>query len=388
MELTKITMELLAQGWTKDQTPEGFTPWDDFYGGWEYKRSVYHKFVFQTPCGLLVMGSKVISNMAYKGVHWMVENDNPVINCPFWGLGFCPIRHPLLQEQYLYNYISRCGNYKHCSVHRTDLPWVYENSVEKVLDDNEQEENALWAVTLARHKGRACRHQAHYDRSRKKWVHHYNPADCPQYCCSYCTILDKPVSLKKANVYYDLKRSWVQRGEGFLPDEQKVSITKGIKFMRASETICEAIVKYGRREVQSREYFANHTFCFFGGSVEVQNLRWDRRESRDLLQDLQDVANGIEVRHKSDSEKAAKEAKRIRRAQAQMRRVERFKRMIRTFGIDGLNAADRNRAKKHLSPAQILEAEREYQQSLLPKPKNDQECFFQTVGVPDDTQFT
>ena len=80
MELTKITKELLAQGWTKDQTSEGFRPWNDFYGGWEYKRSTYAKFVFQTPCGMLIKGDKVISDMAYMGVHWMVENDNPVID--------------------------------------------------------------------------------------------------------------------------------------------------------------------------------------------------------------------------------------------------------------------------------------------------------------------
>lgn len=380
MELTKITKELLAQGWTKDQTPEGFSPWNDFYGGWEYKRSVYHKFVFQTPCGMLVKGEKVISHMSYMGVHWKIENDNPVINCPFWGLGYCPLRHPLLQEQYLYNYVSRCGRYKHCAVHRTDLPWSYEKSVEKILDDNEREEDALWALTLARHKGRACRHQAHYDRARKKWIHHYNPTDCPNYWCSYCSILDKPVSLKMAKVYYDLKRSWLQPGEGFLPDEPKVSITKGIKLLRASETICEAIVKYGRREVQSREYFANHSFCFFGGIVEVQNLRWERRESRDLLQDLRDVSEGITVHHKSDIDKATKESKRIRRTQAQMRRIERFKRLIRTCGYDNLSAADRNRAKKHLTPAQILEAELKYQQSQLPKQKDDQESFFQTEG--------
>lgn len=169
MELTKITKELLAQGWTKDQTPEGFRPWNDFYGGWEYKRSTYAKFVFETPCGMLIMGDKVISDMSYMGVHWMVENDNPVINCPFYGLGHCPVRHTLLQDKYLYNYISRCGNYKHCAVHRTDNPWVYDNSVEKVLDDNQREEDALWEIFKAKHKGRACKHQSHYDRSEKKW---------------------------------------------------------------------------------------------------------------------------------------------------------------------------------------------------------------------------
>lgn len=107
------------------------------------------------------------------------------------------------------------------------------------------------------------------------------------------------------------------------------------------------------------------------------NLRWERRESRDLLQDLRDVANGIAVQHKSDMDKASKEAKRIRRAESQQRRISKFKRMIRASGFDSLSAADQNRARKHLSPAQIMQAQREYQQSLLPAPKEPQESFFE-----------
>lgn len=173
-------------------------------------------------------------------------------------------------------------------------------------------------------------------------------------------------------------KSHVEPGKGFMPDETITSITKGIKLARASVTICEAIVKYGRRWIQSTVYLQNHSFCYFGGSVEVMNLRWERRESRDLLQDLRDVANGIAVQHKSDMDKASKEAKRIRRVESQQRRISKFQKMIRTHGIDGLSAADQNRARKHLSPAQILQAEREYQKSLLPPPRDPQETFFQS----------
>jgi len=247
MELTKITKELLAAGWTKDQTPEGFRPWNDFYGGWEYKESLFRKFVFCTPCGMLVKGTKVIDNMFFMGVDWMVENDNPVINCPYYALRDCSMRHPLLRDKFVYNYKSSAGEIKHCSVCRTDVPWDYENSVEKVLDANEHEEDALWDAFLQQHKGRACRHQCHFNRSEKKWYIHYDPNICVRYNCSYCAILDKPISEKKANVYYDLKKSHIHAGQGFMPDETICTITKGIKHLRASETICEAIVKYGRR---------------------------------------------------------------------------------------------------------------------------------------------
>ena len=372
MELTKITKELLAQGWTKDQTPEGFSPWNDFYGVWEYKRSTYSKFVFQTPCGLLIKGDKVISNMAYMGVHWMVENDNPVINCPYFSLRDCPCRHPLLKGRQLYSFISRIGSYKHCAVRRTDLPWEYGNSVEKVLDENTREEDQLWEVFSKRHNGRVCRNQAYFNRTEKKWHMHYDPMTCVHHGCSHCSILDKPISIKKANIYYDLKKSHVQKGQGFLPDENIVSITRGIKLLRASETICEAIVKHCKAYIEATVRLNNHSFCFFGGSVEVLNLRYERRESRDLLQDLRDVAAGIAVVHEADLKKAQKEAKHSRRIASQLRREEHFRKLIRTNGYGNLSASDRRRAEKHLSEEEIEAANHFYEQSLLPPPPDMQ----------------
>ncbi len=382
METNKISLELLAQGWTKNQTPEGFRPWNDFYGGWEYKQSTYRKFTFITPCGLLVKGEKVTSNMSYMGVEWMAENDNPVINCPFYSLRECPMRHPLLAGKTIYNYISRIGNFKFCAVCRTSLPWCYQNSVEKVLDDNAAEENALWEAFAKKHHGPVCKQQAYFDRTEKKWHLRYDPRQCPQYCCSYCTILKKPISQKKANVYYDLKKTWVEPGTGFIPEETKVTVTKGIKLLRASETICEAVVKVCGKDIQRTAQLNQHAFLFFGGTVEVLNLRVDRRPTRDLLQDLHDVANGITVVHQSDVDKARKAVQHEKRILSQNRRVERFQKMIRTTGFRGLSAADQRRAKKHLTEAQIRQAEQVYSQLLLPPPKDPQISLFEgAAGV-------
>ncbi len=379
MEINKISLELLAQGWTKDQTPEAFRPWNDFYGGWEYKRSTYRKFTFITPCGLLLKGDHIIANMGYMGVNWMVENDNAVINCPYYTLRDCPVRHPLLRGRNLYSFISRIGNYKHCAVCRTDRPWEYSNSLEKVLDDNEAEEEKLWKAFAERHNGRVCKYQSHFNRSEKKWHIHYNPMRCANLCCSYCSVLGKPVSGKKANVYYDLKRTWTEPGEGFVPEETKVSVTKGIKLLRASETICEAVVQVCQAEIQRKAELNNHAFCFFGGTVEVLNLRVDRRPTRDLLQDLQDVANGIAVVHQSDMDKAKKADRHERRLVSQAKRIERFQKMIRTSGFDGLSASDQRRAEKHLTKEQIQQAEREHIKLLLPPPRDPQISLFEEV---------
>lgn len=374
MEINKISQELLAQGWTKDQTPEGFRPWNDFYGGWEYSRSTYSKFTFKTPCGLLSKGTHIIGDMAYMGVNWMVENDNAIINCPYFDLRECPKRHPLLQGKTLYNYVSRCGNYKHCSVCQTSEPWQYEKSLEKVLDDNQAEEDALWDEFSERHHGRVCRYQSWFNMSEKTWNIAYDPRRCVQYGCRFCSVLGKELSEKKATVYFDLKKSWIEKGDGFMPDETRIIVTKGIKLLRGSETICESVVKVCKAEIQRKEELNNHSFIFFnGGTVEVLNLRVDRTPKRDLLQDLQDIAAGMSVVHQSDLDAAKKPKKRENRIASEQRRQDRFMKMIRTSGIDGLSSADRRRAYKHLSEAQIKQANREYEQisSATPKKKYD-----------------
>ena len=183
-----------------------------------------------------------------------------------------------------------------------------------------------------------------------------------------------------------IARTAIQAGTLFILNlsikiETIVSINKGIKLLRASETICEAIVKYARQHIQSKVYMENHSFCFFGGTVEVLNLRYERRESRDLMQDLQDVANGISVTHQSDITKQNKEEKRKRRQESQQRRADRFIKLIRTNGFENLSASDQQRVKKHLSPLERMQAQRQYEQSLLPPPPDPQMTFIPEVPL-------
>ena len=110
------------------------------------------------------------------------------------------------------------------------------------------------------------------------------------------------------------------KGEGLFPDQPRTVIEKGIKLLKrkASMTICEAIVKYGRHTIE--DLCPVHiTMTVFDKTlkIEVINLRAAKVNTRDIKQDLQDIANGIEVIHTIDSEKAAKEQKRARRKAAQ-----------------------------------------------------------------------
>ena len=61
-----------------------------------------------------------------------------------------------------------------------------------------------------------------------------------------------------------------------------------------------------------------HHDLFFDKTLEIEvlNLRAARVDTRDIVQDLQDVANGIEVTHAADNLKAARAQKCARREAA------------------------------------------------------------------------
>lgn len=177
--------------------------------------------------------------------------------------------------------------------------------------------------------------------------------------CSYCDVLAKEIDSRKGNVFYDLRKTWTQKGTGFFPDEQKAAIKKGCKLLgrTASLTICEAIVQYGRRSVENRVRSEYHHDLFFDKTlkIEVVNLRAARVETRDIVQDLQDIANGIQVIHAADDLKAAKEQKRARRAKAKAQRIRKAEKMILAYGWEDLEDYWKRRAKKLLDEDRIDE---------------------------------
>ena len=50
-------------------------------------------------------------------------------------------------------------------------------------------------------------------------------------CCSYCNVLAKELDAHKGNVFYDVRKSWIFKGEGFLPDQRKVMVERGRKLL-------------------------------------------------------------------------------------------------------------------------------------------------------------
>ena len=89
--------------------------------------------------------------------------------------------------------------------------------------------------------------------------------------------------------------------------------------------------------------------------IEILNLRAARMDTRDILQDLQDVANGIQVTHAADTLKASKEQKKARREAAKGRRIRKVEQMILTHGWADLDNIWQRRAEKLLDDERIEE---------------------------------
>ena len=95
-----------------------------------------------------------------------------------------------------------------------------------------------------------------------------------------------------------------------------------------------AVIEHPRKTMDDRrqEYFSrmhrhyDDRYDYFEFHYEVENIRIARSGQRDLLQDLRDVADGIEVHHAVDLNKEAaakKRAAKMRRRELKERRAQR-----------------------------------------------------------------
>lgn len=374
-EMNRTTEQLLKQGYSKEQTPPGMKGWHFFYGGWTYSRDTLQDMTFETPCGLLVKGSRFLSgDMSFMGVNWMPENDNPTVTCPYFDRPECDLVHELLR-----GHTTGKEHLHFCNCHLSDRIYSYAESLDKAHDDVWKEAEILWQRFSDAHHGRVCKQHAVYNRATKQWKIHYNPFECANHGClgGHCPILDTDISLKKANIYYDIKTTWTVKGEGMLPDEKKARMEKGIRLLdrQVSETICTAIIKYTNvaEHIRFRKGWGNLKSQLSGKMYKVMNVRVERREHRDLQQDLRDIAAGIEVVHASDETAAAKAQKSERRKKAAAARVAKMEKLVREKGYDGLQTGDQIRADKLLGAGRIRELEKERRK---PPPVETQVSFF------------
>ena len=359
-ELNELTKRLLAEGWKPEETPPGTKEYFWFYGGWTYTTEALRAMTFETPCGLLVEGSRFGNgDMSCQGICWQPENDNPVVCCPRFDMDFCAMRHPMLWSN---AYDSRSGIARQCACHRTDRPFTYEGSLDEAHDRVWAEAEELWLKFKARHKGRICKQHCRYDRTSKEWHVSYDPIECADTygrACRYCPILDKELDTRRGNVFYDVKETRIIKGDWLFPDKEVTTVRKGIKVLdrTVSLTLCEAIVRYAKHHVIDRFMLNHHHELYFDKSLryELVNFRAQRQNTRDIMQDLADTAAGIEVVHQADAEKLQREQKRARKEARQAQRVHSLEKLVLTGDLDNLTYSQRNGLKKYLSEERIAE---------------------------------
>ena len=87
MELNRLTQDLYAEGYTREQHPN-FVYWSNWQN-FGYRWEALLKFTWETPCGLLIRGDSDLGrglaagDAAYGGICYCPENDNPLLLCPY-----------------------------------------------------------------------------------------------------------------------------------------------------------------------------------------------------------------------------------------------------------------------------------------------------------------
>ncbi|WP_457791416.1 hypothetical protein [Anaeromassilibacillus sp. SJQ-5] len=366
MKLNLLTQRLLSEGWTKENHPDFVRDWayySDFYGGFEYTAERLHRMVFSTPCGLLVKGSHWSSgHMSYMGVEWMPENDNPAINCPYRKLG-CEKNHQLLRHHASGGGLSKMV---FCACHEVPVPYCYELSIDKALDERAQRKESLFQE-FAKGQQRICRHHCYFDEHNETWTQRYNPLECARshVGCRYCTILEKELDTRKGNVFYDIKITSRPEERTLFSKEFEVSVHKDKRLLERSVSldICKAILEVcpdaAQEQVESK-FFSELFFAKYHGkyfTAEAVNVRAENRVSRDLMQDLADVQAGYTVTHEADVLAAVKKQKSERRQKALQARVRKAKRLLLEHGLEDMDAAEHHWVQKMIDKGLITDEE-------------------------------
>ena len=185
-----------------------------------------------------------------------------------------------------------------------------------------------------------------------------------------CPVLGHELDKKRGNVFYDVKISYLRTDlNGTLFEGQIDSqIIKGKKLFdhpvsmdiaQACARLCQDRIGDKVRSHYSKElFFSEYHGRYF--SFEILNVRAERRESRDLTQDLEDIQNGLQIVHASDMEKRNSENKKERRRQRHESAVRRLEKKLMEQGYESLEefSADRRHADKWLGPERIAELEK------------------------------
>ncbi len=373
-EYNLLTRRLLEAGYTVDSHPDYVkvdVPFaqkkslDNYHGGFTFERWWVFEQTFKTPCGLLCKGQQCQSGMWYMGIGWNFEDDMATVHCPY-EKNDCTLKHEYLQENQVLRF--------QCEVHMTDEEYHYERSLESIRKLHDDEIRRKEESFRQQKNGHVCREHMFFNRDTQEWEMHYDPYRCGQMRCGgMCPVLGHELDRKKGNVFYDIKTKYLRQDlDGTLFEGQvDSSVIKGQKLFDhpVSMDISRMCVKLCQDRIREKVRFQYYRELFFAEyhgkefSVEVQNVRAERRETRDLMQDLEDIRSGIAVSHASDLEKRKAEYKRERRQKNRETAVERLEKKLLETGYGQLQefSLDKRHADKWLGEERIAELERQRQ---------------------------
>lgn len=380
-EYNNLTKRLLEEGYTASCYPEyvqicssrftGSDPLNNIAGGFEYKRYYRDSIVYKTGCGRYIMGNHVLDNMSYI-VEWSHENDNPVFRCPY-DKPKCEYNDSRLYGTCGGSLCIQCW----CTCHSTDEPYDYENSIEKEDKKRKEEKEQKYQEYVDAHDGRVCQNHMFYNERTRIWAQQYDPIRCAYMCFAqngYCPILGRQLSKKRGNVYYDLKESGATKKIddqiGLFDSDRWERATKGIRFLKkpCSMDICEAIVKTQTDKIK-HHYEINHSLEKMFDKTwkfEIYNIRAESKPSRDLLQDLQDLKEGIPIIYEDDQIKKRDAEKKIHRQKNKEKAIKRLEKKLIEIGYKNLpeTSIDRVHADKWFGQDRLDELENIRQQKI------------------------
>jgi hypothetical protein len=365
MSMNKLTERLLAEGYTKENHPDhvAWSNWKDF----EYTHQYLAGTVWETPCGLLKKGINSYSHMSHMGIDYCPENDNPRFGCPYYDEKPCPHRIDT-------NKMWGCN----CIYHQTDKSYNYEQSVEKLWDEWNKIQSEAWQKITSEYGYCAC---MIWDRPSRQYKPKYDVDNCIHANCQneICAITKKERNLEKVNIYYDILR--VTRYKQGLLDHEIKSLEKGVKKFASpvSRTDAEIWLKLNKDEFEPKRnsqdrsnlHFSQYhgktgfgEYDWFEFTLIPQNIRIEKREARDLMQDLKDAQEGIEITHASDLIKAKKQAKRdakIARQEAKENKVIKNMKKL----LNGDDELLKRFAERELSRKGVIVEEKPEQLSMF-----------------------
>lgn len=374
-EYNELTKRLLADGYTAEKHPayvrvaggqfgDG-NALNNLYGGFEYLRIYADDRTYETPCGLLCKG-RMAMDLHYNGTEHSHENDNPVIHCPMHNI-----------ECRLHRREDKGIDSTLCPVKPTSKPYDQTHSAEAEKAKFEAWRSQKRDEYISKHP-RHCPNHLKWDDKAKEWTFNYNPFNCRAYNCigRKCPVLGKTIRPDKGNIFFDIEANFPDRSKDgtFFEGERITEKTIGIQYFDKPELldICEACIKAEKDHILwiietnkvAKMYGGWMLFQARLGKIDfkykVLNMRAEKRNVRDLEQDLQDAEDGTIIRDAAKEEQRKKAEKKERRDKAKERKVQQARKLIVTKGLQEMDEFERKRAFKILTQAEVLSAQHEH----------------------------